>query len=80
MRSFPRSTKYSTSTYGLLIPNCDITEVLEQVLKITISEDPEDEKKRLMSLSKDEIIEQLLAAKVTLTFLFNPFSHTHNLH
>ncbi len=35
------------------------------LINTTISDDPDDERKRLMTLSKDEIIEQLLAAKVS---------------
>lgn len=54
------------------------SEVLEQLLNFTISEDPEDEKKRLMSLSKDEVIEELLAAKlVRLTHPCIPKSSPH---
>ena len=59
-----------------LIYVSEFSEVLEQLLNLTISDDPEDEKKRLMNLSKDEIIEDLLAAKVKLFLFFISFRYT----
>jgi hypothetical protein len=42
----------------------DSPDVLQKLLSVAIPDEAEDEKRRLESLSKDQIIEELLRAKV----------------
>ena len=42
----------------------ELSDVLAKLLNVAIPDDTEDEKQRLQSLSKDQIIEELLRVKV----------------
>lgn len=60
----PRYMDSMDEPYAVFVFKYRSQEVLEELLQVKIAEDPEDEKSRLMSLAKEDIVEQLLAAKV----------------